>query len=123
MSIAEGDPGYYDPANETWAEAKPRLLASKIWRCALPDWIDLATTDKTATPLWPCVRGAREPTQQELDDNASQTVIGQILCIADNGIGKVTEFLNNGSWGKKSGHMVEFGDPFSTRGEFLNFCA
>ena len=40
--------------------------------------------------------------------------MGHILCIADHGIGRVTEFLNNGNWGKKSGHMIEFGDPYST---------
>ncbi len=31
---AEGDPVGYDPVDETWEEAKPRLLASKVWRCA-----------------------------------------------------------------------------------------
>eukprot|EP01043_Picozoa_sp_COSAG02_P021532 COSAG02_NODE_1096_length_14601_cov_185.142946_5_plen_101_part_00 len=29
---AEGDPVSYDPVDETFEEAKPRLLASKVWR-------------------------------------------------------------------------------------------
>ena len=31
---AEGNPVSYDPIDETWEDAKLRLLASKVWRCA-----------------------------------------------------------------------------------------
>jgi hypothetical protein len=43
--------------------------------------------------------------------------VGQIICVAGHGTGKVTEFLDSGfSFGVKSVHKVDFGDPWGDGG-------
>ena len=39
--------------------------------------------------------------------------MGHIICVSGHGVGKVVEFLNNGGFGVKSAHLIEFGDPFA----------
>lgn len=65
-------------------------------------------------PTNPSAAGAvdREPTQAELN-TATKDVVGHIICVSGHGVGKVVEFLNNGGFGVKSAHLIEFGDPFA----------
>ena len=113
----------YDPVDESWQEAKPRLLSTKVWRCApalslslfLPLPRLLLRCASSLPSLLTAARHRREPTQAELN-NASESLVGKIICIEGHGPGKVTEFLDNGSWGVKSGHMIDFGDPFGEGG-------
>ena len=115
---AEGDPASYDPIDESWEEAKPRLLASKTWRYAPAALFRLAL--RPAQPIMHDSRlpSDRVPTQAELN-TATKDVVGHIICVSGHGVGKVVEFLDNGSFGVKSGHMIEFGDPFDDGSESM----
>ena len=64
-------------------------------------------------------RADREPTQAELN-TATKDIVGHIICVSGHGVGKVVEFLNNGGFGVKSGHRIEFGDPFNDGSEYPN---
>ena len=49
--------------------------------------------------------------------------MGHVICVSGLGVGKVVDFLNNGGFGVKSGHLVEFGDPFNDGSEYLDSCS
>ena len=128
MQAPEGDPTAYDPVDDSWEDAKTRLIASKQWRCAATAarylYLSLSAAPRARAPrrLTLCTAAPvhrREPTQPELN-NASEAMVGNIICIEGHGPGKVTEFLKNGAWGVKSGHMIDFGDPFGEGGSEPN---